>query len=256
MRGRPTIHSSASPIPSHACTRTSSPLYGRMSPKHRTTGTSTAASSAGSGSGSTCVRWSSTPCGMTSTRPGSMPTSPTSRRRPCSERTTTASMRPSSRACAATWPGRGSRGRTSWAVRTSGRRGEQALVDLPDGEPLEVHDVGGGRRAAVGEHVGDVRREARQPAQRAARRTGRPAVEALVEPVAVATWHLPVRERARHERDVRTRGGQRAAQRVVVGGRVRGGIDDVDAHPSAPLYERPASPSSMSIRATSPSRSV
>ena len=49
MRGMPTIHNSASEISAHARSRTSIPLYGRMSPKQRTTGFSTAASSASSG---------------------------------------------------------------------------------------------------------------------------------------------------------------------------------------------------------------
>ena len=94
-----------------------------------------------------------------------MPTSPTSRRRPCSERTTTASDAPEQPRL------RGDLARPRLAredvVGGEDERaaGEQPLVDLPDGEPLEVHDVGGGGGAAVREHVGDVRREARQAAQ-------------------------------------------------------------------------------------------
>ena len=52
---------------------------------------------------------------------GSTPASATSRSRPWAEWTTTASKRRSSRRWAPAWPGRGSRGRTSCAVRTSGR---------------------------------------------------------------------------------------------------------------------------------------
>ena len=75
------------------------------------------------------------------------------RSRPCSECTTTASKRSYSRRWAARCPGRGSRGSTSWAVSTSGRAaasagGQQVAVEVLDGEPLEVHDVGARARRA------------------------------------------------------------------------------------------------------------
>ena len=49
----------------------------------------------------------------------------------------------------------------SWAVSTSGpagaaARGQQVAVEVLDGQPLEVHDVGRAGGAAVAEHVGHV----------------------------------------------------------------------------------------------------
>ncbi len=48
--------------------------------------------------------------------------------------------------------------------------GQQPAVEVLDGEPLEVHDVGLAREAAVAQHVGDVLGE---PARRAQARSGR-----------------------------------------------------------------------------------
>ena len=109
-------------------------------------------------------------------------------------------------------------------------RAQQASVERLDGEPLEVHDVhaappSGPRRR---EHVGRVAGELRRDAGAARRRNA--AIEALVDRIALRPRHRAVDERARDEPHVRPRPGQRGAQGVVVGRRVGGGIDDVDAH--------------------------
>ena len=77
---------------------------------------------------------------------------------------------PARRAAAApaSWPGRGSRGRTSWAVSTQRAVArEQVDVERLHGEPLEVHDVRARARAAVAQHVGHVLGELGRAAQRA-----------------------------------------------------------------------------------------
>ena len=58
----------------------------------------------------------------------------------------------------------------------------------------------------------------------------RDAVEVLVTRVALGHRRLAVGEAAGEELDVCARARQRAAERVVVGGRVGGGVDDVHAH--------------------------
>jgi hypothetical protein len=93
-----------------------------------------------------------------------------------------------------------------------------------------VHDVGGARRPAVAQQVGHVLGQPRRPPP--ARR--RPAVEALVDPVAARPRHVAVRERPGDERDVGACARERRGQRVVVRRRVRRGVDEVDAHEGRP----------------------
>jgi len=98
-----------------------------------------------------------------------------------------------------------------------------------------VNDVRCARSVAVAQHVRHVLGEL-QRAPRALRRlrvTGRKprgAVEALDATVAVWRWHRAVGETAREQLDIRPGCSQRAAQRVVVRRRVRGRVDDVNAH--------------------------
>src|SRR4051795_11429891 len=248
MRGMPTIHSSASSIPRQASSRTSMPLYSRRSPKNSTTGRSVSGSgSLRSGSSVRCVK---APCGMTCTRSAGTP-SARNRPAPCSEWTITASVRSYSRPWAARWPGRGSRGSTSWAVSTSGwvggRRGggggrlarqhvvggqhermdrrKQVDVERLDGQPLEMDDIGAAGHAPIAQHVGHVLGELGGKARARSGRARRPAVEALVDGVAVGPRNRAVGKAAGDERDVGPGARERGGQRPVVGRRKGGGVD-------------------------------
>ena len=140
------------------------------------------------------------------------------------------------RRCAARWPGRGSRGRTSWAVRTSGRGNARSRtrVERLHGQPLEVHDVRAARagrararRACPGTwRASFAALRGRDPRRRDA------AVEALVDRVALGARARRRRRSARDQAHPRSRPRERRAQRVVVGRGVGGGIDDVDAQPA------------------------
>jgi hypothetical protein len=79
--------------------------------------------------------------------------------------------------------------------------GQEALVEMLEGEPLEVDEVGGPRAQA--QHVGDVLGELGGEPDAGAGRAGQPAVEgALVDGEAVRGRHLAEVEAARGERDV------------------------------------------------------
>ena len=171
---------------------------------------------------------------MTCTRSGGTPSSTTSRSRPWWECTTTASARSYRRRWARSWPGRGSRGRTSCAVMTSGPvAGKQTHVDRLDGRPLEVHDVRLPRGAAVAQHVGNVLDQTGGGAPPRARRRGSEPVEALVHRVALRGRNVAVGEAAGHQRDVRARARERGRQGAIVRGRVGRWVDDVNAHGAA-----------------------
>ncbi len=181
----PTIHSSAPSMPSHARTSTSRPLYGRRSPKHRTTGPSAPSSSGGSGSEGDArevvehaVRDDLDPRGVNA----DLAHEPAAAVLGEHDDGVHATQQPR----AARRPGRagaraaGRRGRSgrSAARAAAGRRAAAR-------EPLEMHDVGRpGRGAPVGEHVRDVAREARHAAQRAPGRARGATVEALLHLVA------------------------------------------------------------------------
>ena len=98
------------------------------------------------------------------------------------------------------------------------RARQQMHVERLEREPLEVHDVRGARRAAVAQHVRDVRRELRGEAPPRARGAAGAAVEPLDALVAVGRGHRSVREAARlqahagrrRERAPRTAHGRRA----------------------------------------------
>ena len=88
---------------------------------------------------------------------------------------------------------------------------QQARIELLNREPLKMHDVRGASGALVAKHVGDVLGQLLQAPRRGARR------KAVCETARVQL-HLSAGRR------------QRTRQRVVVGRRVGGWVDDVDAH--------------------------
>jgi hypothetical protein len=126
--------------------------------------------------------------------------------------------------------------------------GQQAPVEVLDGEPLQMHHVRRACGAAVGEHVGHVPGEPGQPPQRAARPAHRAAVEALVEGIPVDGRHLAVGKGARDQRDVGPRRSERRAEGVVVGRGVRGRVDDVDAHRPRDATSGPRVPDNVAAR--------
>ena len=139
----------------------------------------------------------STPWGITCTRAGvdAELADQASRGRARSARRPRRSARTAA-AGASRWPGRGSRGRMSWAVSTSGGAGRPGAAmagsrcrsSVLDGEPLEVHDVGAARGARGSAACpGRARRASSREAQRAAPRRARRAqpVEELVPRIAL-----------------------------------------------------------------------
>ena len=107
---------------------------------------------------------------------------------------------------------------------------QQAPIEMLDGEPLEVHDIGAPRGSSIAEHVGHVLAELRQPSQPRGARAGGQAIEELVPGVSLGGRRRSVGEAARVQLHVRPGGRQRAAESVVIGRRVGRGVDDVDAH--------------------------
>jgi hypothetical protein len=111
--------------------------------------------------------------------------------------------------------------------------GEEADVDRLDRRPLEVHDVGCSRGAAVAQHVGNVLDQARRGTLPGARRRRSEPVEALVHLVALRGRNVTVGEAAGHQGDVGAGARERRRQRAIVRGRVSRWIDDVNAHGAA-----------------------
>ena len=111
---------------------------------------------------------------------------------------------------------------------------KQVHIERLHRQPLEVHDVGRARGAAVAQHVRHVLEQlqrlagARAPARGAAA-VGEP-VEELAPLIPLGRRYCPVGEAAREQLHLGAGRRQRAAQRVVVGRRVGRGVDDVDAH--------------------------
>jgi len=108
--------------------------------------------------------------------------------------------------------------------------GKQASVEGLHRQPLEVHDVGAGRRAAVAQHVRDVLRQLRRTPHARPGGPRRPAVERLAHLVTVLARGVPVVEARGDQLHARAGTRQRRAQGVVVGRRVGGGVDYVDPH--------------------------
>ncbi len=107
---------------------------------------------------------------------------------------------------------------------------QQVPIQMLDGEPLEVHDVGRARGGTVAEHVRHVLGELAQHSQARSSPARSDAVEELASQIPLGRGHVSVGEAARVQLDLGSRRRQRAAQRVVVGRRVGRGVDDVDAH--------------------------
>jgi tetraprenyl-beta-curcumene synthase len=103
-------------------------------------------------------------------------------------------------------------------------------VEMLDRQPLEVHDVGPARGTAVAQHVGHVLNQLARHPHPSRRRTEGGAVEELVAHISVGARHGPIGEAAGEQFHLRIMRRQRTAQRMVVGWRVSGGVDDVNAH--------------------------
>lgn len=117
-------------------------------------------------------------------------------------------------------------------------RGQQMAIDMLDRQPLEVHDAGLARGTAVAQHVRHVleelARHPRPPCGRAERR----AIEELVTHIALGPGNGPVGEVTGEQIHLYVKRRQRTAQRVVVGWRVSGGVDDVNAHQGKTIRRR------------------
>ena len=113
---------------------------------------------------------------------------------------------------------------------------QQAGVERLHRQPLEVHDVGAARQARVAEHAGHV---LDQPCGAAGTGAARlQGIEGLDALVPHRCRDLAVGEAARDELDAGARARERGAEGVVVGRRVGGGIDDVNAHRGAQVSTR------------------
>ena len=171
MRGMPAIHSSAPSIPRHASSSRSIPLYGRISPKHSTTGSSVAKRRA-----APAARLGEVRERAVRDHVHALGRRRRARRsagaRPCSECTTIASKWSYRRRCAARWPGarlarqdvvRGQHERAP-ARQQRGRRGAGRVSHW------KCTTSAAARGAAVAQHVGHVLGELGQRAARAAPR--------------------------------------------------------------------------------------
>ena len=108
---------------------------------------------------------------------------------------------------------------------------EQVDVERLDGQPLEVDDVGAPRGAPVAEHLGHVLGELdRHAAGRIRAAAAGEPVEAVVDAVALGLRDGAIGEAARDQLDVETGARERGRERVVVGRREGGRVDEVDAH--------------------------
>ena len=85
------------------------------------------------------------------------------------------------------------------------RERQQATVEVLHGEPLEVHDVGRPRGAAVAQHVGHVLGELDRAASASVGDARGETVEQLAARVALGRRHRTVREVARVQLDVGVR---------------------------------------------------
>jgi hypothetical protein len=105
---------------------------------------------------------------------------------------------------------------------------EQQPVDVLHREPLEVHDVGRARAAAVGEHVGDVLCELQRGPRARARGRGRArsgSIEQLLPHISIRGGRVAVGETRGEQRDVGACKSERRGELVVVRRRVRRGVD-------------------------------
>jgi len=233
IRGMPTIHSSASSIPRQASSSTSMPLYGRSRPKNRTTRLSVA-NGGGPGRLFGEVRERAVRDHVDA---------------PCVDaelvdqaRAAVLGVRDDGVEALIERPLCGATAGAALArkhvvrgqhERTPAR--QEPRVELLDGEPLEVHDVGGARGAAVAQHVGDVLGELERATRAlgdgaAAGNVPTGAVERVDAAVVAGGRDGAIGEAAGDELDVGAGGGERGAQRVVVRRRVGRRVDDVDAH--------------------------
>jgi tetraprenyl-beta-curcumene synthase len=121
-------------------------------------------------------------------------------------------------------------------------------VEMLNRQPLEVHDVGHARGAAVAQHVGDMLDELAYQPRASAGGAERKPVEELMAHVPIRTRHGPVGEAASEQLHLGVSPRQCTAQRMVVGWRVGGGIDDVNTHRGKTI--RPAPHNRVALAAT------
>src|ERR1700722_9325257 len=97
-------------------------------------------------------------------------------------------------------------------------------------KPLEVHHVGAAGSASVSQHVRHVLRQLARPARATATGPKRSSVKELAAHIPMRGRYLPIREGAGEQLHLCVCRRQRTAQRMVVGWRVGGGIEDVNTH--------------------------
>ena len=115
-------------------------------------------------------------------------------------------------------------------VDERGAAAQEHAVDLGDGEPLDVHDVGVAERQ-LGQAEGMLGHLQRHAQARAAEQAGRERVEDQAAAVALGLGHLPEAEAGGDQLHVLAARGQRRAEvMVVVGAAEAGRVGDDDAH--------------------------
>ncbi len=115
-------------------------------------------------------------------------------------------------------------GQHEWSPR------EHVCVEPLHGEPLEMDDVCVARGPEQPRHPRRVSGELAQRSNRGPWRAEAAPVEQLAHAVAVGRREVAVQEAAGDELDVHAEVAQGGAERVVVRGRVRGGVDDLGSH--------------------------
>ena len=108
--------------------------------------------------------------------------------------------------------------------------GQEMTVEVLDREPLEVRHIRLAGGDSVAEHVRYVLKQLAGPPQPPAGRAEGGAIEELAAGVPVRRRDRPVDEATGKQIHLRVKRRQRTAERMVVGWRVSGGVDDVNAH--------------------------
>lgn len=115
---------------------------------------------------------------------------------------------------------------------------QQMAVEMLDGQPLKVDHVRRASGAAVAQHVGHVLEELARHPQPPGGSAERGTVKELVAHVTFWPRNGPVGEAAGEQLHLCVKRRQRTAQRMVVGWRVSGGVDDVNAHQGKTIGRR------------------
>ncbi len=115
---------------------------------------------------------------------------------------------------------------------------KQIAVEVLNRKPLEVHDIRLACGKSVAQHVRCVLRQLARDPQPAGWGAEGGTVEELVADVPLGSCHRPVGEATGEQIHLRVKRRQRTAQRMVVGWRVSGGVDDVNAHQGKTIGRR------------------